>query len=63
MHRFYQKDIDMKNKTESKRDGFYMSISVEDRLIINKLQEQYAINVSQAFKIFLKQMLDKQEKI
>jgi len=63
LHRFYQKDIDMKNKTESKRDGFYMSISVEDRLIINKLQEQYAINVSQAFKIFLKQMLDKQEKI
>jgi len=53
----------MKNKTESKRDGFYMNLSVEDRQIINKLQEQYAINVSQAFKIFLKQMLDKQEKI
>lgn len=53
----------MKTKQNTKRDGFYMNLSVEDRLIINKLQEQYAINVSQAFKIFLKQMLDKQEKV
>jgi len=52
----------MNNKTK-KREGFYMNINSEEREIINKLQEQYAINVSQAFKIFLKQMLDKQEKL
>ena len=52
----------MKTNT-NKRNGFYMNLSVEDRLIINKLQEEYAINISQAFKIFLKQMLDKMERI
>jgi hypothetical protein len=53
----------MKTKTNLKRDGFYMNLTTGDRQIINRLQEEYAINVSQAFKIFLKQMLDKQEKI
>lgn len=45
-----------------KRDGFYMNISIEEREIIDKLQEEYAINISQAFKLFLKQMLEKAEK-
>jgi hypothetical protein len=45
--------------TMSKRDGFYMNVTSEERILINKLQEEYAINISQAFKLFLKQMLDR----
>jgi hypothetical protein len=51
----------MKNK-QDKREGFYMNINSEERNIIDKLQEQYAINISQAFKLFLKQLLEKMEK-
>jgi len=51
----------MKTKTE-KREGFYMNINSEERELINKLQGQYAINISQAFKLFLKQMLERMEK-
>lgn len=51
----------MKTKQE-KREGFYMNINSEERNTIDKLQEQYAINISQAFKLFLKQLLEKMEK-
>jgi hypothetical protein len=51
----------MKNKQE-KREGFYMNINSEERKTIDRLQEQYAINISQAFKLFLKQLLEKMEK-
>jgi len=51
----------MKNKTE-KREGFYMNINSEEREIVNKLQSKYAINISQSFKIFIRQLLEKMEK-
>ena len=51
----------MKTNTE-KREGFYMNINSKERDVIKTLQEDYAINISRAFKIFLKQMLDKMEK-
>ena len=51
----------MKTKKE-KREGFYMNINSVEREIINKLQEQYFINISQAFKVFIKQLLEKMEK-
>ena len=51
----------MKNITEKqKRDGFYMIVTPEERNIINTLKGEYAINISQAFGLFLKQMLEKQ---
>lgn len=51
----------MKDNTK-KREGFYMNINSEERKIIDKLQEKYAINISQSFKIYIKQLLDKMEK-
>jgi len=51
----------MKTHQKNKRDGFYMAIIPEERKMIDRLQEQ-AINVSQAFKLFLKQMLERIEK-
>ena len=48
----------MKNKTKN-RDGFYMNVTQEERQVIENLKENYAINLSQAFKLFLKQMSDK----
>jgi len=50
----------MKNKIE-KRNGFYMNINSEERNIIDKLQEEYAMNISQAFKLFLKRTLERME--
>jgi hypothetical protein len=39
------------------RDGFYMNVTLEERNIIEELKRDYAINLSQAFKLFLKEML------
>lgn len=39
-----------------------MAINAEERKLINKLQEEQAINISQAFKLFLKQMKKRLEK-
>lgn len=50
-------------ETKEKRDGFYMNINSEEREIITKLQEQHAINISWTFKLFLKQLLEKVEKL
>lgn len=52
----------MTKKQKEKREGFYMNINSEERETINKLQENHAINVSQVFKNFLKQTLEKMEK-
>jgi hypothetical protein len=49
-------------KTKQKRDGFYMNVTSEERKIVERLHDDYAINLSQAFKIFLKQMLERMEK-
>ena len=48
-------------KNTKKRNGFYMNISQEERRVINMLRDQYAINVSQAFKLFLDNMLKEKE--
>lgn len=39
-----------------------MNINSEERGLINKLQEQYAINISQAFKLFLKEIAQSSRK-
>jgi len=39
-----------------------MNINSEERQTINVLQEKYAINISQAFKLFIKKTLDRMEK-
>jgi len=49
-------------KAQQKRDGFYMNITSQERKIINKLQEKYAISIARAFKLFLKQLLNKMKK-
>lgn len=50
------------NKNKKARDGFYMNVTSEERQLIEKLKEDHAINLSQAFKLFLKQMADKLQK-
>ena len=52
----------MKTKPEN-RDGFYMNVTPAERAMIEELKSDYAINLSQAFKLFLKQMLEKQKGI
>jgi hypothetical protein len=47
---------------KTKRDGFYMNITNEDRKIIDMLQSKYAINISQFFKNFIKKTLEDLEK-
>lgn len=49
-------------KTTIRRDGFYMNVTPEERKVIENLRLNYAINLSQAFKLFLKQLLEKMEK-
>lgn len=39
-----------------------MSINSEERELINKLQKEQAINISQAFKLFLREMKKRLEK-
>lgn len=38
-----------------------MNVTPEERQLIENLKENYAINLSQAFKLFLKQMLANQK--
>ena len=47
----------MKNLTQ-----FNLRVNEEEYKIIEKLREKHAINLSGAFKIFLKQLLEKLEK-
>jgi hypothetical protein len=44
----------MKNK---KFIGFFISLSAEDRAVVDELKDKYAVNIAQAFRIFLKDML------
>ena len=46
-------------KTNIKKDGFFMNVTPEERAIIEELKRDYAINLSQSFKLFLKQMMEK----
>ena len=50
-------------KTKQQKDGFYMNVTPEERAMIESLRRDYAINLSQSFKIFLKQMLERQKEI
>jgi len=52
----------MNKKQNSNRDGFYMNVTQEERKLIEELKANFAINLSQAFKLFLKQMKEKLEK-
>lgn len=47
--------------TKQKQDGFNIKINPEEREIIRTLQEKHAINISQLFKNFLRQTLNKME--
>lgn len=38
-----------------------MNVTPEERQIIDKLQNECAINISQAFKLFLKQMVKEKQ--
>ena len=51
----------MNKKQNTQRDGFYMNVTPEERRVIEDLKENHAINLSQAFKLFLKQMKEKLE--
>lgn len=44
------------------RDGFFMNVTPEERAMIEELKRDYAINLSQAFKLFLRQMFEKRRK-
>jgi hypothetical protein len=46
----------MKTK-RPKQDGFFMNLTSEDRKILDELKDKYAVNIAQAFRIFLKDML------
>lgn len=50
------------NKKLKNRDGFYMNVTSEERKVIQTLKEDYAINLSQAFKLFLKKMFQELKK-
>ena len=53
----------MKTKIEKQvRDGFYMNVTPEERKLIEELKENHAVNLSQAFKLFLKQMKERLSK-
>lgn len=45
-----------------KKEGFYMTVTPEEKELIRKLRDEHAINLSQAFKLFLKEMLGRIEK-
>ena len=46
---------------KEKRTQFNFSVSVADKEIAERLRDEYAINISGAFKLFLKEMLRKQD--
>lgn len=48
----------MKNKTI----GLYLKLSFDDKKIVDELRSKYAINISQAFRLFLEQTLDRERK-
>ena len=54
-------DISMKTKPP-KKDGFYMNINEDDRRLLDELKDKHAINIAQAFKLFLRDMLGRLQK-
>ncbi len=53
----------MKTKYIKNITQFNIRVNEEEYEMVKKLKENYAINISGAFKLFLKEMLDKLEKI
>lgn len=51
----------MKTKFKKNRTQFNINVNEEEYAIIEKLREKYAINLSGAFKIFLKELLEKMD--
>ena len=49
----------MKTKTV----GLYLKLSPEEKKMVEELRDTYAINVSQAFRVFLKQTLERERKV
>ena len=45
-----------------KKDGFYMNINEDDRRLLDELKDKHAINIAQAFKLFLRDMLGRLQK-
>jgi hypothetical protein len=45
----------------TKRKGFFMILSDEDRALVDRLKDKYSVNISQAFRNFLKDMARKFE--
>ncbi len=52
----------MKTKYIKNRTQFNINVNEQEYAIIKNLREKYAINLSGAFKIFLKELLEKMEK-
>ena len=48
---------------KEKKAQFNFSISESDKKIAERLRDEYAINISGAFKLFLQEMLRKQDLI
>ena len=51
----------MKTKNP-KQDGFFMNLTNEDRKLVDELKIKYAVNIAQAFRIFLRDMLGRLQK-
>jgi hypothetical protein len=45
---------------KTKKDGIYVTVSEEERHMIQELQDIHAINISAAFRIFVKQLWEKE---
>jgi len=45
------------------RKGFYVRVNDEEDVIIKSLKDDYAINISGAFKVFLRQYLNYLDKL
>jgi len=43
------------------KDGFYIQLSPEEKMIIKELKEKHAINISQLIKNFLREYYKKEE--
>jgi len=47
---------------KTKTIGLYLKLSLEEKKMVEELREKYAINISQAFRVFLRKMLGDQKK-
>ena len=52
----------MKTKFKKNRTQFNINVNKEEYVVVEKLRDKYAINLSGAFKIFLRELLNKMEK-